>query len=48
VTLSIAGGADIVRVHDVKEMRAVVDVADAVCRVGAARAPQRDPSRSPQ
>ena len=41
VALSIAAGADIVRVHDVREMRAVVDVADAICRVGAARAPQR-------
>ncbi len=45
--LSIAGGADIVRVHDVAEMRSVVDVADAICRVGAARAPQRLPLRSP-
>ena len=32
VTLAIAGGADIVRVHDVKEMRQVVRVADAVVR----------------
>ena len=32
VTLSIAGGADIVRVHDVGEMRQVVSVADAVAR----------------
>jgi dihydropteroate synthase len=41
VALSIAAGADIVRVHDVEAMRSVVDVADAVCRVGAARAPYR-------
>ena len=41
VALSIAGGADIVRVHDVKVMRAVVDVADAICRTGAARPPER-------
>ena len=32
VALSIAGGADIVRVHDVRAMRQVVKVADAVCR----------------
>lgn len=45
--LSIAGGADIVRVHDVAEMRSVVDVADAICRIGAARAPERQPMRFP-
>ncbi len=32
VTLAIAGGADIVRVHDVAEMRQAVRVADAVVR----------------
>ena len=32
VAISIAGGADIVRVHDVPEMVAVVRVADAICR----------------
>ncbi|HAG10391.1 MAG TPA: dihydropteroate synthase [Desulfotomaculum sp.] len=32
VALSIAGGADIVRVHDVKEMARVVKMADAVVR----------------
>ncbi|MBV8081924.1 MAG: dihydropteroate synthase [Candidatus Eremiobacteraeota bacterium] len=32
VALSIAGGADIVRVHDVAEMSAVARVADAICR----------------
>ena len=32
VTLAIAGGADIVRVHDVKEMIRVCRVADAVVR----------------
>ena len=32
VTLAIAGGADIVRVHDVAEMRQVVSIADAVTR----------------
>jgi dihydropteroate synthase len=37
VALAIAAGADIVRVHDVREMMAVVDVADAICRVGYAR-----------
>jgi dihydropteroate synthase len=42
VTLCIAQGADIVRVHDVAPLRAVVDVADAVCRVGAAHAPPRE------
>jgi dihydropteroate synthase len=44
VALAIAGGADIVRVHDVAAMRDVVDVADAVTRVGAARAPERSPA----
>lgn len=39
VALAIAAGADIVRVHDVAEMRPVVDVADAVTRVGQARPP---------
>jgi dihydropteroate synthase len=48
VALSIAGGADIVRVHDVAEMRSVVDVADAISRVGSARAPQRHGLRHPQ
>jgi len=33
VALAIADGADIVRVHDVKEMARVVRVADAICRV---------------
>ena len=32
VSLSIAGGADIVRVHDVKQMRRVARMADAVVR----------------
>jgi dihydropteroate synthase len=41
VALAIAGGADIVRVHDVADMRDVVDVADALTRVGAAHAPAR-------
>jgi dihydropteroate synthase len=41
LALAIAGGADIVRVHDVFEMRDVIDVADAICRVGAANAPPR-------
>lgn len=40
LALAIAGGADIVRVHDVVDMRAVVDVADAICRVGAAHSPR--------
>ncbi len=34
VALSIAAGADIVRVHDVAEMVAVARVADAICRHG--------------
>lgn len=33
VAASVWGGADVVRVHDVKEMKAVVDIADAVWRV---------------
>jgi dihydropteroate synthase len=32
VALAVAGGARIVRVHDVEEMARVVRVADAVCR----------------
>lgn len=32
VALSVAGGASIVRVHDVREMRRVVQVADAITR----------------
>ena len=31
-TLAIAGGADIVRVHDVKEAVQAARVADAICR----------------
>ena len=33
VALAIAGGADIVRVHDVREMSRVARVADAIVRV---------------
>ena len=33
VALAVAGGADIVRVHDVKEMARVAKVADAIVRV---------------
>ena len=32
VALAIAGGADMVRVHDVEEMMAAVAVADAIVR----------------
>lgn len=32
VTACVAGKADIVRVHDVKEMKAVMSVADAIFR----------------
>ena len=32
MTASIFGGAHIVRVHDVREMRAVADVADEILR----------------
>jgi len=41
MALAIAAGADIVRVHDMAEMRTVADVADAITRVGAAHAPDR-------
>ena len=34
VTAAVHGGADVVRVHDVKEMGEVVAMADAVWRVG--------------
>ena len=41
IALSIAGGADIVRVHDVGQMRSVAQVADAIVRAGSAyREPQ--------
>ncbi len=33
VALAVAGGADIVRVHNVREMSRVAKVADAICRV---------------
>lgn len=36
VALAIAGGADVVRVHDVREMAQVVRMADAVIRKGTA------------
>jgi dihydropteroate synthase len=32
VALSIVGGAHLIRVHDVREMRAAADVADEVIR----------------
>lgn len=35
VALAIVGGADIVRVHDVRAMRDVVRVSDAICRVSS-------------
>jgi len=41
IALAIAQGADIVRVHDVAQMNSVVQVADAIVRVGAAHAPPR-------
>jgi dihydropteroate synthase len=41
IALAIAQGADIVRVHDVAQMTSVVQVADAIVRVGAAHAPPR-------
>ncbi len=33
VALAVAGGADVVRVHDVREMARVAKVADAIVRV---------------
>jgi dihydropteroate synthase len=41
LTLSIAGGADIVRAHDVAQMNSAIQVADAIVRVGAAHPPPR-------
>src|ERR1700680_76799 len=46
VALAIAGGADIVRVHDVAEMRPVVQVADAITRGTAAPSAYVVPERS--
>jgi len=40
LALAIAGGADIVRLHDVNEMKPVVEVADAICRFGSVQALQ--------
>ena len=40
VALAIGAGADIVRIHDVEQLMAAVDVADAICRVGTARNPR--------
>jgi len=37
VALAVANGADIVRVHDVREMRDVVKVADAISRLSSPR-----------
>ena len=45
VALAVAGGADIVRVHDVAAMRKVAAVADAVCR-GPWRRCQSPPERT--
>ncbi len=36
VALAIAGGADMVRVHDVRAMARVARVADAICRARGA------------
>lgn len=47
VALAIGSGTDIVRVHDVREMRSVVDVADAICRIGAAQAQRQQPAQWP-
>lgn len=35
VSIGVSGGADIVRVHDVKEMRQVVDLCDAILKAGS-------------
>ncbi len=44
VALAVAGGADIVRVHDAAPMRDAVAVSDAICRLGTAQpAPQLQP-----
>ncbi|HET9342697.1 MAG TPA: dihydropteroate synthase [Candidatus Eremiobacteraceae bacterium] len=40
ITLAIEAGADIVRIHDVEKLVPAIDVADAICRVGAARNPR--------
>jgi dihydropteroate synthase len=39
VTAAILNGAHIVRVHDVKAMKAVAEVADEIIRAGAADTP---------
>ncbi len=48
VALGIAYGADIVRVHDVREMTEVVRVADAICRSGRPPAIPEQSSRGKQ
>jgi len=46
LALAVAGGADIVRVHDAAAMRDVVAVSDAICRFGSAQpAPQPQTGR---
>jgi hypothetical protein len=47
VTASVQGGADIVRVHDVAEMRAVALMADAIYR-GTAEDVSQDRLRAPR
>ncbi len=47
VALAIAAGADIVRVHDVEQMIGAVEVADALCRVGAARSAREPHADAP-
>lgn len=46
VALAIASGADIVRIHDVEQLIAAIEVADAICRLGAARSPRASPASS--
>jgi len=47
VALAIASGADIVRVHDVEQLIPAIEVADAICRVGAARSARAPAVSSP-
>ena len=48
VTASILHGAHIVRVHDVKEMRIAVQVADEIARLGAAAEEKQDERPAPR
>jgi dihydropteroate synthase len=48
VAVSILGGAHIVRVHEIREMRAVAEVTDEILRARAEKALEAETQRPPQ